>query len=175
MSGVDTRDPALLPVALDPTAFRAAMSRFPTGVTLVTRGGPAALEAVTINSFVSVSLDPLLVLVTLRTTSRMRAELDTCAGFAVHVLDAAQTELAALFARPDRPTGSAAARRLGAVASPAGNVLLPGVLATFECEHWARHPAGDHVLYVGGVVAIHLAQGERTPLLFHRGRYGAPR
>jgi flavin reductase (DIM6/NTAB) family NADH-FMN oxidoreductase RutF len=164
-----TRD-RLPPTDPAPATYRAAMGRFPTGVALLAHGSAATLQAMTVNSVVSVSLDPLLLLVSVRTTSRMRRHLDTATRFVVHVLSAAQADMAALFARTDRPTGAAAARRLGAGAD---DLLLPGAVAAFGCVPHARHPAGDHVLYLGEVVALRTGPDEPPPLLFHRGGYQA--
>lgn len=158
--------------ALDQDAFRAAMARFPTGVALVTHGSPDDLEAMTVNSFISVSLEPLLVLVSIRADCRIRGRMDGQRAYAIQVLAAGQRHLAELFARRGRPRGARAAARLQAVASPLGNALVPGVVAGFECLPYACHPAGDHVLYLGRVVFIRVAAGDQSALLFHRGAYG---
>jgi len=155
---------------LTSAAFRAAMGHFPTGVALVTAGPPESVEVMTANSFISVSLVPLLVLVSLGESGRMRGRLEHARGFAVHVLGEGQRQTAALFARRDRPNAAAAAHLLGATPTTGGNVLVPGTLACFECVPFASHPAGDHVLYVGRVVAVHVG-ADGAPLAFHRGAY----
>ncbi|WP_449060991.1 flavin reductase family protein [Planomonospora algeriensis] len=147
------------------------MRRLPTGVTVITQGGPDTVECMTANSLVSVSLDPLLIAVSVRQDSRMRARLDGEAPFAVHVLSADQRNTASLFARHDRPSGREAANLLGATASADGNTIVPGAVAAFECMPYAAHPAGDHVLFLGSVTTVHLSREERPPLLFHNGSY----
>jgi flavin reductase len=159
----------------DPTAFRAAMAAFPTGVTLITYGPPETVEVMTANSFVSISLEPLLILVSIGRGGRMCQCLAPGQPFAVQVLSADQHELAARFARRDRPAGAEAARWLGAAASPSGNTLVPGVVASFECEVQYEYPGGDHLLYVGRVLNLDTATDPATPLLFHRGEFTAPR
>lgn len=153
------------------TTFRRAMGRLPTGVTLVTHGPPGRVEVMTVNSFTSVSLKPLLILVSIRDDSRMRERLDKGGIFAVHVLSVDQRDLAARFARHDRASGLAAARRLDGTESAAGSTIVAGALACFECTPYARHAIGDHVLFVGRVIALHLASDEEPPLVFHRGGY----
>jgi flavin reductase len=154
--------------------LRSAMGRFPTGVVLLTQGTPDTLEAMTANSFVSVSLRPPLILISVCDDSRMRPCIDGCATFAVHILHEGQQDLAALFATHQRPSGMRAASLLDAVASPLGNVIVPGALAVFECTLRERHPAGDHIMYLGGVDRIHQGDDERLPLTFHRGSYTVP-
>lgn len=151
--------------------FRRAMGRLPTGVTLVTHGPPDKVEAMTVNSFTSVSLKPLLVLVSIRDDSRMRERLDSGGTFAVHVLSAAQRDLAMRFARRDRPSGAAAAQVLDGTESAGGSTLVAGVRTCLECTPYARHPIGDHVVFVGRVIALHLTSDEEPPLVFHRGDY----
>lgn len=175
MVGTGTRHRDLLPMELSAAAFRAAMGRFPTGVTLLTHGSAETLEVMTASSFISVSLEPLLVLVSVRTTSRMRPHLDSGGGYAVQVLGEDQRYAAELFSRRDRPSGREAERVLGAVVSPSGNALVPGAVACFECALYGRHLAGDHVLFIGQVIAMHVAPHPRSPLLVHQGHYGAPR
>ncbi|GIH08213.1 monooxygenase [Rhizocola hellebori] len=146
---------------LDTASFRAAMAHFPTGVTLIAQGTPPDLEVMTANSFMSVSLQPMLVLISVQLGSRMRLRLDQTDTFAVHVLHADQQELAAVFARHDRPSGLEAAR------------LLTEPVASFECVQHARHRAGDHVLYLGRVTAIRVSPEPAPSLLFHRGMFGS--
>jgi flavin reductase len=159
---------------VDATRFRAAMSRFPTGVVLLTQGLPNTLEAMTANSFVSVSLQPPLILISVRSDSRMRARMDGCTTFAVQILHEGQRDIAKFFARHHRPGGVQAADLLKAVATPLGNVIVPSAIAVFECIPSARHLGGDHVMYVGRVAGIHMGADEQRPLTFHRGGYTVP-
>lgn len=151
--------------------FRAAMGRFPTGVTLLTRGSGDETAVMTLNSLTSVSLDPLLILVSVKADGRMRPRVAEGGSFAVNVLTEAQRELAQEFCRPDRPEGRAAMLRLGAVAGVTGNAVLPRAETYFECELHAEHLAGDHVLLIGRVVALATGDERPDPLVFHQGRY----
>ncbi|CAL9486813.1 MULTISPECIES: flavin reductase family protein [Streptomyces] len=157
----------------DIAAFRSAMGCFPTGVALLSRGSGAGASVVTVNSLTSVSLDPLLLLVCLKSDSRMVRRVSEAGSFAVNVLDETQRDLSALFARPDRPSGESAMRLLDAVEGATGNAVLPSAAAFFECRLYAEHAGGDHVVFLGRVVAMHRSTPDRRPLLFHHGRYAA--
>ncbi|MGW2055540.1 flavin reductase family protein [Streptomyces sp. NPDC001840] len=166
------KDPDIaVTVQPDPAVYRAAMGRFPTGVTLLTSGSGDNLAAMTLNSLTSVSLDPLLVLVSIRADGKLVPGIAAGGGFAVNVLTESQRDLAVEFSRRDRPGGRAAMRRLGAVEGVTGQAVIPSADAYFECELHARYEAGDHVLFLGRVVALSCGPRESAPLLFHQGRF----
>ncbi|MCX5062387.1 MULTISPECIES: flavin reductase family protein [unclassified Streptomyces] len=167
----DTGGTLLAEPATELAAFRAAMGRFPTGVTLLTQGSGDDTIVMTLNSLTSVSLDPMLLLVSVKSDGRMRPRIVRGGGFAVNVLSEQQRDLAQEFCRPDRPAGRAAMLRLGADEGTLGHAVVPSAEAYFECELHDQHEAGDHVLLVGRVVALHDRPGEAQPLLFHRGAY----
>ena len=85
------------------------------------------------------------------------------------MLSAGQRALAERFSRPGDglAPGSPSSPGIGGVP------LLAGCAARFECRHAAGHDGGDHLIVVGEV--LRLEQAELAPLLFHRGRYCAPR
>ena len=157
----------------DEATFRAAMATFPTGVALLTQGSGPDARVMTINCFTSVSLQPLLILVGVGGSGRMRSQVSRQRTFAVNVLAADQRELSSQFARADRPTGEAAMLHLGAVEGVTGSAVIPSAVACFECRLHAEYPGGDHILLVGRVVAIHCEDPDRRPLLFHRSRYAS--
>jgi flavin reductase (DIM6/NTAB) family NADH-FMN oxidoreductase RutF len=61
--------------------------------------------------------------------------------------------------------------RLSAVPGLTGHAVVPDAAVSLECRLYAEHPAGDHVLFLGRVVAIHGGGGDEPPLIFHRSRY----
>ena len=94
------------PRAVDVSAFRQAMGSFPTGVTVVTVAcDDGDMHGMTVNSFTSVSLDPMLVLVCLNETSRGVSLIERAGAFAVNVLSAGQQDLSRRFANRHRPAG----------------------------------------------------------------------
>jgi len=151
-----------------PQALRRALGRFATGVTIVTcvghDGKPAGL---TVNSFNSLSLDPPLVLWSLRSTSVNLPAFRAAGHFAVNVLAESQVDLSRRFAS----TASAAAKFGSGAWSPglAGVPVLGGCAATFECERVEQRDAGDHVLFIGRV--WHASEAPVHPLVFQSGRY----
>ncbi len=152
-----------------PEGFRSLMGRFTTGVAVVatsTRDGePVGL---TVNSLTSVSLDPLLLLVSLDRLSATLGMIRERGGFAVSILPAEALDLALRVAtdHPETRFEGVELRR-----SPGGHPVLPDALAWAECETWKEVEAGDHVLLLGRVT--HGREGgEGDPLVFFRGRYG---
>ena len=146
-------------------AFRDALGRFATGVTVVTCATPEGPLGFTANSFASLSLDPPLVLWSPAKASRRYAPFVEATHFAIHVLGAEQGGMGAGFARD----GAA----FGAVPwawNADGVPVIEGTLARFECARAALHDAGDHTIVVGRVLRASLRNGE--PLVFASGRYG---
>ncbi|MFF0486329.1 flavin reductase family protein [Streptomyces sp. NPDC004435] len=161
-------DPSPAPDAAD---FRAAMGRFPTGVTLLTQGYGDRTSVITLNSLVSVSLDPLLLLVSVKSAGRIRPRVGAAGSFAVNVLGRGQRDLAVEFCRPDRSEGQAAVRRMAAVPGVTGNAVMPSAEAYVECVLEHEHRAGDHTLLIGRAVAVVIRDRSPDPLLFHRGGF----
>ncbi|MFD9504811.1 flavin reductase family protein [Streptomyces sp. NPDC060035] len=156
----------------DVAAFRTAMGRFPTGVTLLTQGSGDDTIVMTLNSLTSVSLDPMLILVSVKADGRMRPRISRAGSFAVNVLREAQRDLAQEFCRPDRSEGRAAMLRLSAEEGVTGNAVLPDAETYVECVLDAEYAAGDHTLLIGRVVALSGGLSAPDPLLFHQGRFG---
>ena len=152
---------------IDEGAFKDAVGRFATGVTIVTAlDATGAPVGVTINSFTSLSLDPPLVLFCLDCRSRYLPAFRDGAGFVVHVLAAEQREWAMRFAsRGERWAGIEYGQW------ETGAPVMPGCLSALECRLEATHDGGDHLILIGRVLRIATRDG--TPLTYHRGRYAA--
>ena len=159
----------------DVSAFRKAMGSFPTGVTVVTvvtGDGDGDMHGVTVNSFSSVSLDPMLVSVCLNQAGRGFGLIERAGAFAVNVLAAGQQDVSRWFASRHRPVGPATYDGVPFERGMTGCPLLPGAAASFDCRLWQSHRAGDHLIVLGEVVAlVHRPQLE--PLVFHAGMYKA--
>jgi len=153
--------------------FRQAMSSFPTGVTVVTvASADGSMHGMTVNSFSSVSLDPMLVLVCLNGASRGAGLIERAGAFAVNVLSAGQRDLSSWFASPHRPAGQAMFDGVPFIPGVTGCPVLVDATASFDCRLRRSHPAGDHLIVLGEVVALaHHPQLE--PLIFHAGTYKA--
>lgn len=154
------------PAAPNPRALRTALGRYTTGVTIVTcrdgAGGPVGLTA---NSFASLSLEPPLVLWSLRTVSPSLPAFVAARRFAVNVLAEAQVDLARRFAAPAADKFDEGAWSDGVHGVP----LLAGCAALFECETVSHQTAGDHELFIGRV--LRFDEAPLPPLLFQAGHY----
>lgn len=161
--------PAHHPVP-DKAALRSVLGAFATGVTVVTAGGDLA-HGMTANSFVSVSLDPPLILICVGREAVMHHVLEEQTAFAVSILAADQTHVARYFADKRRPIGR---KQFDAVSwSPgqrSGAPLIDGALAHLECELEHRHDAGDHTIYIGRLLSVRRRPGDDA-LLFLNGRF----
>ncbi|WAU85766.1 flavin reductase family protein [Streptomyces sp. Qhu-G9] len=160
--------------------FRAAMSRLAAGVVLVTAheaqsdpDGPSGEDVgMTATSFMSVSLDPPLVLIGLREGSRMDDLLDEQPLWAVSFLAENQGSIAGRFAMKNRISDRLLFADVPYVRGEvSGAPLLTGALATLECRTEQRVPAGDHTLVVGRVLTSSLPGADSGPLTYFRGRY----
>jgi flavin reductase (DIM6/NTAB) family NADH-FMN oxidoreductase RutF len=149
----------------DLRAYRAALGAFATGVTVVTISTDAGPIGITANSFASVSLDPALILWSPAKSSSRFAAFQGANRFAVHVLRDSQSALASAFTR-----SKDAFDGLDWHISAAGTPVLPDCLARFECDTYASHDAGDHVIILGQVGQV--THGQGTPLVFHGGQFG---
>jgi flavin reductase (DIM6/NTAB) family NADH-FMN oxidoreductase RutF len=152
-----------VPQAFNTREFRNALARFATGVTVVTAQQNGKMHAMTANSFVSVSLDPPLVLVSLDNRSHMHRILPRAGRYGISVLAEHQKALSNHFA--GRPLEKTTFRFI----DRAGTSLLEGALAHFVVQAFRSYPAGDHTLYVGRVE--YFEYREDQPLLFYAGDY----
>jgi flavin reductase (DIM6/NTAB) family NADH-FMN oxidoreductase RutF len=154
--------------------YRRVVGHFATGVTVVTAFGDGRQWAMTANSFTSVSLDPVLVLVAVERRARFHAAVVDGGSFAVNVLAADQEELSRWFATRGRPQDDDEVGRWPYTPGPVtGAALFDGVLATLECRTYATYPGGDHTLVVGEVAGLGLPRPDAEPLLYFKGVYRA--
>jgi len=163
--------PAVPPPTVDVSTFRQAMGSFPTGVTVVTvASDDGNIHGMTVNSFSSVSLDPMLVLICLKKTSRGLGLIERAGAFAVNVLSVGQHDVSRRFANRRRPAGPAMFDGVPFEPGVTGCPVLVDATASFDCRLRQSHHAGDHLIVLGEVVAlVHRPQLE--PLIFHAGTY----
>ena len=146
--------------------FRRACGRFATGVTIASvmdaKGSPHGLTA---SSFTSVSLEPPLVLICLGHDVSVIGHFRAARYFGINVLAEGQRDLSTRFARKGHDRFDGLEWQAGATGAP----LLPGVLAAIECRTHQRLTSGDHDIFIGEMVASHVADGE--PLIYFASRY----
>ena len=164
------RDPAE-PAAVDAREYRDTVSRFPTGVTVVTAHLGGQHWARTVSSFTSVSLDPVMVLVSISRRARLHETMLATGEWGVSVLGAHQQHISEIFAREERLTEEGLAAVPHHAGPLTGVTLLDGVAATFECRTAAVYAGGDHSLLLGHVLAQDLPDPDLSALVYYRGDY----
>lgn len=149
---------------IDQDLFRAVLGRFASGVTVVTvRDAAGTPHGMTVSAFSSLSLDPALILVCIGNEATTAPVMANAKTFAVNVLRDDQEAVSRRFASPGGH------RFDGIGYSDEGDPKLDGVLAWLQCRVVARHPAGDHEIYVGQIEQAGVHEGR--PLLYYRGGY----
>jgi len=158
--------------AADIDVFRRAISRFATGVAVLTTRTRDLDHAMTVNTLTSVSLEPLLLLVCVEREARFHDAVVDSAIWGLSVLSASDRPGADWLATRGRPLHA----QLGLIphhrGPETGVALLDGALSTFECRTTAVHSGGDHSIMVGEVVSATTAPHPGEALVYYRGRYG---
>lgn len=144
------------------------MRRFPAGVAVLTVDDDGARHGITVGSLVSLSLDPVLVGVSLGRDTIAHGLVNSAGGFALSLLAGDQAHLAQHFARSVPPIAQweGIETRAGHGRAP----LLDGALGWLECRTRAEHPAGDHTLFVGEVEHLELGADD-SGLVYRSGSY----
>ena len=149
-----------------PDVFRAALSRFPSGITVVTsRGSAAELHGITVSAFCSVSLNPPLILVCIEKTTGSHQALQETGVFVVNILAAGQDDISDRFSLPTADKFDGINYRLGIGDVP----VLTTALAALECRLVNAFDGGDHTIFVGTVEDISVMDGK--PLVYFHGNY----
>ena len=162
----DNTSAAASTAAFDARGFRNALGRFPTGVAIVTaRDAQGGLHGLTVNSFTSASLEPPLILWSLRNASSMMPVFREVENFAVNLLAEEHLEDGRSFAKSG-PRNFHAAKWIN---DNENAPTLIGAAAIFNCRTAHRVPAGDHMLFLGEVLTF--AYSTTSPLLFHAGKF----
>lgn len=151
-------------------AFRSAIGRFATGVTVVTARGRHP-HAMTANAVASVSLDPPLLLVCLEQDARVHDAVLEDGRFGVSVLGADQVRISDWLATRGRPLVGQLSQVPVVTGAVLGLPLVAGSLVRLECEVEAAHPAGDHTIVVGAVRGLGTGPGTADPLVWFASGY----
>jgi flavin reductase (DIM6/NTAB) family NADH-FMN oxidoreductase RutF len=149
---------------IDAKLFRSVMGLFATGVTVISYVADGQPAGMTANAFMSVSMEPPLVLVSVRKQSRFNDAVKAGVLYGVNFLAESQQALSAHFG----------GKRDEALRVPFieknGIPLLEGSLAHIVARTAAVHQAGDHLLYIGEIEYLQLGE-QRKPLVFFSGKY----
>lgn len=149
---------------MDDRLFRNAMGKFATGVTVITTALNNEAHGMTANAFMSVSLNPKLVLVSVGEKARMLDRLKQSGKFAVNILAEDQKEYSMYFAGQIKEQRDIEFEWINGVPT------IKNCLANVVCDTVDAHVAGDHTLFIGEVNHIELNEG--APLTFFEGKYG---
>jgi flavin reductase (DIM6/NTAB) family NADH-FMN oxidoreductase RutF len=153
--------------------FRLAMGRFATGVTVLSTFAGGHDHAMTANALTSVSIEPLLVLVSVEVDARFHDAIIESGVWGISVLSAAQRPVAEWLSTQGRPLHGQLDRIPHVRGPKTGVALVDGALAHLELRTTAVHPAGDHSIVVGEVLSISSHQHPGDALVYYRSRYQA--
>lgn len=150
----------------DETVFRDAISRFATGVTIVTAASRGHDYGTTVSAFTSLSLEPPMLLICLNRSSVTHDAIRDTGFFAVSVLAEGQGGLAQHFARKgeDKFTEVEIVRR------DSGVPIVAAALASFECRVSETVTGGTHTVFLAEVLSAVAQEGD--PLTYFRGKFG---
>ena len=141
-------------------ALKALMRDVPKAVSVVTVDATGQRVGLTVETVVSLSLEPPLVGIAIGRQAAIHELLREADEFAISLLAAGQEHLAQHFARGVPPIAlwTGIELREGVLGAP----LLEGALGWIECRLAAEHPAGDHTLFVGEVATIERGPGREA-------------
>jgi 3-hydroxy-9,10-secoandrosta-1,3,5(10)-triene-9,17-dione monooxygenase reductase component len=151
-----------------PAVMRNALGHFCTGVAVITGQLGGKPVGMTVQSLVSISLEPPLVLFSPQKTSKTWPQIRESGRFCANILPRSMRTTCRQFARPAEDRFTDVQWHAGVTESP----VLDRALAHVECEIEAIHEAGDHYIVLGRVVSLGAVE-EGEPLLFYRGGFGS--
>jgi flavin reductase (DIM6/NTAB) family NADH-FMN oxidoreductase RutF len=160
----------MAPTTPTSSEFRLALGQFATGVTVITaERSPGRVHGMTANSFTSVSLDPLLILICVSHGAQLLQMLKRQKRFGVNILKDNQRAISEYFARTEESEETE--KRLGIRYrwTEKGIPLLEDALVHLACNVVDSHVAGDHTIFIAEVESVEIYDGE--PLLYLRGDY----
>src|SRR6516165_7237069 len=149
-------------------AFRAALARFATGITLVTAADASGPLGLVVNAFTSVSLEPPLIAICPSRRSFTWSRMRRCRRFGVNVLGAGHAEYVRRVAHPGADRFVGIDHRLTESEVP----RIDTAIAFLECEPISEQPAGDHWIVVARVHEL-IADHGQAPLIFSDGKLGS--
>lgn len=153
---------------IEPLCFREALGHYASGITVISSLVDGELIGFTCQSFYSVSMNPPLVSFSVMASSASYPKIRQAGRFVVNILSDEQVEISNQFAR----RGADKWREVEWHASPLGNPIIVGSLYWLDCEIFAEHAAGDHLIVIGQVKALSRQEAAATqPLLYFKGEY----
>jgi flavin reductase (DIM6/NTAB) family NADH-FMN oxidoreductase RutF len=160
----------MAPTTPSTSDFRHALGQFATGVTVVTAArGPGRVHGMTANSFTSVSLKPLLILICVANQAQLLPLIQKQKRFGVSILREDQKELSEYFAQTVEDPEIEIRLGVRYRWTETGTPLLGDALAHLACKVVSEQAAGDHTIFIGEVESLDVHEGK--PLLYLCGKY----
>ena len=153
--------------AIDPRQFRRIGGLFATGITIVTVRVGEDVHGMTANSFLTLSLDPPLIVVCVDQRARMHPLIREAGAFAINVLHEGQEAISRNFAGQPQASVQDSMR----FSTDDGAPYILGCLATIRCDVHEVLPGGDHAIVVGRVVETIRGDVGAHPLVYFGGQY----
>ena len=150
-------------------SFKAAAGRFASGVTIVSTRNGEYVYGITATSFVSLSLNPLLVTVSINSNSPMLDEIRQSNIFAISVLSREQQLVSAYFSRRGRGKSKGNFEEVRTHVAQTGAPIVTDALSWFDCRLQSVVAGGDHEILIGEVTTAGGSDGQ--PLLYWSGDY----
>jgi flavin reductase (DIM6/NTAB) family NADH-FMN oxidoreductase RutF len=152
-----------------PEDFKGALGSWAAGVTVVTTRHEGLVYGLTVSSFSSLSVSPLLILVCLADTNRLPSMIEASGRFAVSILAEGQEDISAFFAVSGREP-VAEYDQFTTIEWHTGSPIIDGSIAHLDCELERMEPGGDHSIAIGRVVGA-ASDPTRKPLIYYRRGY----
>ncbi len=154
------------------STYKDAMSKWASGVAVVTTQTDGLMYGLTVSSFTSVSLTPPIILVCLYHKNRLPSMIEQANCFSVSLLNANQKSIANFFASKGREPATefpgVRTENVGSMHVP----VLSKAMASLACNLRELHIAGDHAIVLGDVDEIHINDNKKKPLVYHSRRFG---
>jgi flavin reductase (DIM6/NTAB) family NADH-FMN oxidoreductase RutF len=156
------------PLSLDD--FKGALGSWASGVTVVTTEHEGLVYGITVSSFSSLSIDPVLIVVSLADSNHLPGMIRRSGKFAVSILAAGQEEVSRYFATSGRDPVTAFDDAIRVEPWVTGCPVVEGAIAQLDCELHQALPGGDHTIVIGRVVGARY-DPSRAPLIYFRRAY----
>lgn len=144
--------------------YKNLLSRWPTGVAILTFVSQNEPYGMTIGSFVGVSLKPALISVCINRQSYLCSLLKISKKFVINILHSSQKNDAIVFSDPK----TSMKERFGSrrFCNIANSIILTDCLGWLDCDVYRTYSAGDHLIFIAKVNKIKLVNNKKTPLIF---------
>jgi flavin reductase (DIM6/NTAB) family NADH-FMN oxidoreductase RutF len=156
------------PEPIDAQTFKEVMSRWASGITVITCRGDEGVHGMTASSFCSVSLKPPLMLVCVDRQTRTHGLIQEQGAFGVHILSPDMEEVSNRCAGFNGEEGHWL-EDLPWHVEVTGAPILDHALSWMDCSVWRAYEGGDHTIYVGMIHAAGATEG--SPLLWFERAY----